>query len=389
MGVRCRRLDLWTAQLTFRAVQGYFDFPSPSSVWVRLRTNQIALIRVGGAIAIPEVLRDLGADAPSVFRAAGLSLKVFDDPENTIPVQMLGHLVAKCVGATGCEHFGLLVGQREAASSLGFVGLLAEQSPNVRTALDNLVRYLHLHDGKGVPSLEVGNDIALLGYSILDTSIPSADQLVDGALSIAFNIMRRLCGKSWRPIEVRLSRSRPANTIPFSRFFESPVRFGAEHSAVAFTTDWLVRPVPDANPLLLSLIEERIRDLERRLGVVGIVGQIRRVVRTLIRARRCSQELVAHHLNMPPRTLVRYLQRENTDFRKIVDEVRYELAQHLLADTSISITQIADSLNFSEHSAFTRAFRRWSSSTPMNWRFEHARDATSDSLATAPTGSDR
>jgi AraC-like DNA-binding protein len=93
---------------------------------------------------------------------------------------------------------------------------------------------------------------------------------------------------------------------------------------------------------------------------------------------------------MAPRTLVRYLQRENTDFRKIVDEVRYELAQHLLADTSISITQIADSLNFSEHSAFTRAFRRWSSSTPMDWRFEHARDATSDSLAiaNAPAGSD-
>jgi AraC-like DNA-binding protein len=325
--------------------------------------NQFALIRVGGAISIPEVLRDLGSDAHSVFRAAGLSLKVFEDPENTIPVQALGRLVAKCIAATGCEHFGLLVGQRQAASSLGLEGLLAEQSPDVRTALDSLVRYLHLHDGKGTPSLEVANDTVLLGYSILDTSVPSADQIVDGAMSIAFNIMRRLCGKSWRPTEVMLTRPKPVNTMPFSSFFESPVRFGAEHSALVFTADWLVRPVPEANPLLLQIIEDRVRDLERQLGGLGIVNQIRRVVRTLIRARRCSLELVAHHLNIAPRTLVRYLQRENTDFRKIVDDVRYELARYLLADTSISITQIADSLNFSEHSAFTRAFPTY----PLPW----------------------
>lgn len=333
--------------------------------------ERLALTRIGGAVAIPAVLRELGVDADSIIQAVGLRLQVFENPENTIPIQTLGRLVSRCVAATNCEHFGLLVGHRQTTSSLGYVGLLAENSPDVRTALNNLARYLHLHDEKSVLTLELTKSNARVGYTTRDLMIPSINQIVDGNIMSTVNIMRRMCGEAWRPIEVMLPRPRPRDVTAYLSFFEAPVNFGAENGAVVFRADWLNRPVAGANPLLRRLLETHIQMLDARLNG-GLSERLKRLVRTLIGTRQCSLEIAAHLFNMNPRMLSRSLEREGVKFREVVDELRYEVARHLLAATSLSLTEIAASLDYSESSAFTRAFRRWSGRLPSKWRSEYA-----------------
>jgi AraC-like DNA-binding protein len=63
---------------------------------------------------------------------------------------------------------------------------------------------------------------------------------------------------------------------------------------------------------------------------------------------------------------------QGTSFKELVDEIRYEMAQQLLKDTSISLGRIAEILDYSEVSAFTRAFGRWSGTPPGDWRKKHA-----------------
>src|SRR5271169_1130330 len=291
------------------------------------------LIRVGGATAIPEILHGLGADLKAIMSAVGVDPEILADPESVMPFSTLGRLMHECVGATGCEHFGLLVGQRTSAASLGFVGLLVEHTPTVRAALDNLVRYYHIHDGRGVPILEIAQGTASLGYAIFENSVPSAAQIIDAAVATEFNIMRRLCGDSWRPIEVRLPRPRPASTKPFDSFFDVSVRFGAEHGAILFSTDCLKVPVFGANSLIRGLLEDRIGELDSKL-TGNFETQLRRLLRTLILARRCSLDNVAALFHLEPRTLTRRLDQEEIKFRAVVDEVRYDVARHLVADTS-------------------------------------------------------
>ncbi|MFI4997054.1 MAG: AraC family transcriptional regulator [Hyphomicrobiales bacterium] len=329
--------------------------------------RRLELIRVGTAIAIPGVLRNLGADADSVIGKAGLSPEILADRENVIPFVALARLFDECVKATRCEHFGLLVGQEASASSLGLVGLLVEHSPDVRAALKNLIRYLHLRDGRGVPTLEVTNGTASLGYTIFETSIPGALEIVDWAVAAGFRIMRRLCGSLWQPIEVMLPRPRPQSTKAFDSLFEVPVRFGEERGAIIFSSEWLAHSVPGANPLIRKLLEDRIRELD----VESFEAKLRRFVRTLVMTKQCSLVTAAELFGIEPRSLARRLEHEEIEFRKLVDEVRYEVSQHLIADTSLAMTQIAASLGYSEASAFTRAFRRWSGMTPMSWRAKH------------------
>lgn len=74
---------------------------------------------------------------------------------------------------------------------------------------------------------------------------------------------------------------------------------------------------------------------------------------------------------MTRRTLARRLEADGATFKQLSDEIQFEIARQLLLNTSLNITGIALALNYSEASAFTRAFRQWSGLTPREWRQQH------------------
>ena len=78
----------------------------------------------------------------------------------------------------------------------------------------------------------------------------------------------------------------------------------------------------------------------------------------------CPAEMVASLYSVSRRTLHRRLQAEGRTFRQVADEIRCEIACKLLATSDLSLRQIAEILNYSEHSAFTRAFQRWTGQAP-------------------------
>jgi AraC-like DNA-binding protein len=330
----------------------------------------LELVRVGGATAVPEMLRDLGAEADAVIGAAGLSRAILADPESVIPFVTFRRLIRACVEATRSEEIGLRIGEKTSISSLGYLGVLVENSPDVHSALNELVSHYQIHDARGVPILEISRGTCSLGYTIFDYSAPGAPEIVDGAVASLCNIMRRLCGETWRPIEVMLPRPRPKDVKAFVGFFDAPVRFGAEHGLVVFSTEWLSRPVRDANPLVRRLVQQRIHEVEGH-AAESLEGQMRRLLRTLVLARCYSLQTIAHYLHLQPRTLARRLEREEIQLRTLIDETRYEVARHLLADTRLPMSEVAALLDYSEASAFSRAFRRWSGRSPVEWRAEH------------------
>ena len=112
---------------------------------------------------------------------------------------------------------------------------------------------------------------------------------------------------------------------------------------------------PQAQPRLSSLIEG-----------------VRRVLRTELLKDTCSVAAVACLFSMHRRTLHRHLRTEGVAFRQVANEIRFEIACDLLANTEMTLSQIAAALRYSEPSAFTRAFRRWSGQTPSAWRRDHA-----------------
>jgi AraC-like DNA-binding protein len=82
---------------------------------------------------------------------------------------------------------------------------------------------------------------------------------------------------------------------------------------------------------------------------------------------------VARRLAISTRTLERRLNEHGVVYRQLVDDTRRVFAVDYLKDRDQSLIEIAFLLGYSEVSAFHRAFRRWTGSTPAKYREENVR----------------
>lgn len=334
------------------------------------RVTPDGTVRIGTVAALPSVLRDLGVAPTEVLTEAGLDLKLFDDSDNVISYACRGHLIDVCVAKTGCHHFGLLLGQQGGLSSLGLIGYLVQHSPDVESALRNLRCYFHLHVQGAEVILMQEDRLAFLGYSVHQTGVEATAQINDGANALAFNIMRKLCGRNWAPTEVCFSHRKPIDLEPFNKFFRAPLRFDCKQNGLHYHVKWLQQPVQQADPELRRLLLKQINKLESEYRD-DFPDQVRRVLSTALLTGHAKEDEIAALFSMHSRTLHRRLKACNTSFRQIVEETRFETARQMLKDSEIGLEQIAEALNYADSRAFTRAFTRWSGATPARWRIDH------------------
>jgi len=338
--------------------------------------------RVGALRAAPQLMRDLGVDPRPVLAAAGLNESAFDLAENTIPYAALGRFLHGGAQHTGLDHFGLLVGEAWSLQSLGLLGQLVRHAATVRGALRYAAVYHHLNSQGGVIFAREQAAVTELGYAIYHRGGVGARQIYDAVLAMLANFMRELCGPGWVPGEVLLAHAAPADASPYRRLFRCPVRFNAELNVLRFSSDWLARPVPDADPALLRRLEAQANALAQP----DLIEKLRRSLRVQLLNRVASGDAVAEMLAMHRRTLNRRLEALGMTFRDVLEDVRFEAACQLLALTELSLDDVADALGYAGVSPFTRAFRRRAGTAPGQWR----RDANERSAAPAgPNGFSR
>jgi AraC-like DNA-binding protein len=138
--------------------------------------------------------------------------------------------------------------------------------------------------------------------------------------------------------------------------------------ALLFDATWLDR-VPELGNQISYLTVVRLCEsmMEELKLLSGLVGQVRKILLTnLMRLK--NIEAVASEMGMSARTLRRKLNEENTSYRTVVDELRMDMAVKYLRDTRLTIDDIAYALGFSEAANFRHAFRRWTKSTPDQFR---------------------
>jgi len=331
------------------------------------RQPRPATLRVGGITEILTVLERFGVDPVEVVTDAGIDPELIGDPDNLISYAARDRLFRECVSRTGCQHFGLLVGQRMNLKSLGLVGLLMKTSRDAGAALRSLVKFLHLHSQGAVMQLRVDDKLAMLTYDAFEPGLVATDQTGDGAVAMMLNAMRALCGADFQPTEASFAHRRPADIKAFRKFFKVPLYFDAEHYALVFSRDWLDARPATADEELRLLLQKQVDELRVKHGL-SFPLQVRSVLRSALLAGNCSEERIAMLFSIRGHTLRRRLEASGTSFHELVDECRFEIAREMLRSTSLSVGQISTSLGYSRASSFIRAFRRWSDTTPSHWR---------------------
>ena len=130
-------------------------------------------------------------------------------------------------------------------------------------------------------------------------------------------------------------------------------------------------PVRGADPHLLALVTGHAEAALAKAGQRAArrpAGRVERVVLEALPRGTPTLGAVAEALGIGERTLARRLAGEGASFRRIVDELRRDMATGYLADPELSLAQIAYLLGYAEQSAFTSAFRRWTGRSPRRFR---------------------
>ena len=323
--------------------------------------------RIGALHAIPAVLEQLGVESAPLLSLVDLTGRSFESPDTRISNRDTGRLLHLCAQRTGAGHFGLLVGKHGGLASLGLLGSLARNAPDVGTALRAINRFLHWNNSVAIATLAEHGPLAIWSYAIYQPGLVGADQNCLAASAIACNTLRQLCEGDWAPHEVMLPCSRPRDAEPFRSFYRAPVRFDAEHLSVVFARSWLSHPIRGANAAYHRKLTQQAATMDTTNNA-ALPDVVRRTLRRLMLGGKATIEDVAAVLSVHRRTLDRRLEAHGVTFRQLSNDVAFAISQQLLRDTAMSVGDVASVLHYAHPGAFCTAFRRWSGMTPSEWR---------------------
>lgn len=168
-------------------------------------------------------------------------------------------------------------------------------------------------------------------------------------------------------------KHQPATAISkYEQRLESKVLFGCKHNRLIFDPSVLEIETYNPNPDVYNLLAKGVVDNQSFSLGLNTSRRIKSYILSRLEKEVPSQENAAQHLNISISTLKKQLSSEGTGFQKILNDIRMEKAESLLQDDALSISIIAERLGFAYVSNFTRAFKRWSGITPLEYREKHS-----------------
>ena len=325
-------------------------------------------IRIGLLGPIPALLQKLGHDPAKVLSGTGFDPALFEQPDARVPYLQAAQMLVTCATASKTPHFGLLLGQCFEMSMLGQLEPLMRNSANVREALLQLARHLHLHDrGAAIYLAEREPGEAALGYNVFKSSVPGTVH-INGIVMVAIcRVLQDLCGPGWQARRLLFAHDAPADAEPYHQCFQAPLQFNAAHSEAVFSAHWLNQPIRDRDPARLLSVERYALAAERQ-NDSHFVSRVRRVIYELLMAGDVSTPLICKRLAIHERVLRRHLHTEGVTIKQLTGSARHEIACQLLGNTQLGLAEIARALAYSDATAFSRAFRQWQGMPPDHWR---------------------
>lgn len=309
-----------------------------------------------------------GVDARGLLRDAGIDAAVTADPGERIPNAQWQAVMRQAAQAIADPAFGLRAARCWHPSNLGALGHAWLAAATLRTGLELLVRYWRIIGGRWLPELRVGREE--IAFELHD---PHADEVVapigtDITFAVVLDMCRMNYGAALRPLRVELARARPPHHAAYAAFYGCPVHFGAGRRALVLRRSEAERPLPSANRRIGEVLDRVIAEELARLDRSDVLAQCRALLLETLPSGPLGEAGMAQRLHMSPRTLQRKLAARGTTHKQLVDETRRALALRFMEDSRRSLADITFELGFSQQSAFTRAFRRWTGRAPSEWR---------------------
>ena len=277
----------------------------------------------------------------------------------------------------GDPVFGLHVGLQARLSTYPFYGLVVCACTTLRGAFAQTHRYEGLAHDLGRSRLDERGGLATYYWDTpwLARCTPAeARHLCDSVLAGILTFVSWLAHERLPVHEIGLPYPEPDAAIraAHAQVFGPSVVYGVPAAYGRFDAALLDRPVPNADGSMLKVLQRHADELLaarlRETSEPRIVSDVRREVAAQLANDRARVDDVAQALALSTRTLQRKLADAGTNFQAVHDAARQALAEELLRDSQLNLTDVAFMLGYREQSSFNRACRDWFGNTPARTR---------------------
>ena len=314
-----------------------------------------------------QTIESYGIDAEPFFSAEGIKQGMATDPHARVPVEVLDRIRARAIEKLDVDSFGLRVADYLHPSHFGALGYAWLASSTLRSALERLSTYIKLFNYDTEVELEEADDMLLVTDHIYCKSMnyPARD---DTSLAILVQMCRFNCGRTFRPESVWIRHEKPVDEMPWLEFFGCPVTFGSKVNRFSIPLDFVDRKLSSANAQLALINDQLIARDIARLEKGDIITRVRSIITEKLSSGCFGEKCIADEIQLTVRSMHRKLTQRGTNFSTLLAEVRQETAIRYLRDSSLSLTEIAFLLGFSQASSFSRAYRNWTGESPSKAR---------------------
>jgi AraC-like DNA-binding protein len=314
-----------------------------------------------------EIASQLGLNPQSLLRKVGLSRALIAAPAQHIPVAAVVDLLEESAAATGCCTFGLRMAEARQLADFGPISLLLSHQPTLRVALNTIMQYRHLLNESLAMFIEDAGKTTLIREEIVVEGRQSSRQATELAVGVLLLIFRTLLGPQWHPQAVHFVHDATGDLPVYRRVFRCSPQFNSEFNGLTCSTADLDQPSREADAALARYAQTFI-DALPRWGQSSVILEVRKSIYLLLPMGRASVDQIAQGLGMNVRTLQRKIGGNGKTFSELVNEVRRELAQRYLQNTTHSLGRIAEQLGYSNQSSFTRWYIAQFGATPTSER---------------------
>jgi AraC-like DNA-binding protein len=319
-----------------------------------------------------EALEALGVDVERILQLCDLPRPRFGDRNGRLPSDVEFAFWDAAVAVSGDPAIALRVADHMPTGALGSYEYLLRHAGTLAEAFERADRYVRLIDDLTRVSVRVSAEAAAMRI-YREGGYPSSGPEIECLFAMVSNTLKREIPGA-RFLAMEFTHPAPTDPAIYESYFGCPVRFECDAYEMHFPAEMLAQaPTRQADQALSQVLEDHARHLLEAMpprdpfqGVVRaeILSQLERG------STGCSN--LARALAMSERTLRRRLHDQGTTYQALLDQLRSELARNYVAHSRDPFEAIAHRLAFADPSAFFRAFRRWTGTTPAQFR-EHAR----------------
>jgi AraC-like DNA-binding protein len=322
--------------------------------------------------AVLAVCEELGVKPAELLRAASISPDIVGNPDGEVTLEQMRRFWQSAYAMSQDPLLAMHAGQNVASGAYKCIDYLWTSAETLGAGLIKVCEYFRLiNTWLAFEIVEQRRGKTIVAHSRVG---PLPRPPIEFMWTVLTRRIRQNIGDQWAPLRLSFTGPAPSDPRQYEYYFRCPVEFGAAEAEFVLSNEAWSTPLQHADDALFALLDDHARHLmQMRPDPSDVVELTRNEIFRALHGGVTERDAIALRMGMSARTLQRRLSSAGVSFGHLLRDVRQDLARHHLARNDMALSEIAFLLGFSDQSAFTRAFKRWTDQTPRTFRQEKCR----------------